>query len=89
LVRHRDHLLSKNLAHLISFSYSEFLVRYFGSLQVKPKKIHVSLVSCLRNHRGIQKKKQQTAEDSDHGDTDRLDLQQLREEVDEDDGIEL
>lgn len=45
--------------HHSRFGALDFLVRYYGPLQVDPKKIHVSLVGCLRNHRGIQKKQQQ------------------------------
>ncbi|CAF3612380.1 unnamed protein product [Rotaria socialis] len=36
-----------------------FLGRYYGALEVDPKKIHISLVGCLRNDRGKQKKLKQ------------------------------
>ena len=66
------------------FSRVEFLIRYFGPLKAESKKIHTSLVDCLRNHRGLQRKQQQKLEDSHHCDTDHLDLQQLQEAVDKD-----
>lgn len=66
------------------FSCVEFLIRYFGSLEAEPKKIHTSLVGCLRNHRGLQKKQQQKLEDSQHGDANHLHLQELQKAVDED-----
>ncbi|CAF2706053.1 unnamed protein product [Rotaria sp. Silwood2] len=40
----------------------EFLERYYGALEVDPKKIHISLVGCLRNHRGKQNKLKQQVE---------------------------
>ncbi|CAF1031640.1 unnamed protein product [Didymodactylos carnosus] len=48
----------------------EFIERYFG--QVTPKKVHTSLVGCLRNQRGTQKKQQQQggAHDGDEKDSD-------------------
>lgn len=56
-----DHTNSKlyfTIQHFV-FILSDFLVRYYGPLQVDPKKIHISLVGCLRNQRGMQKKQQQ------------------------------
>ena len=71
------------------FSRVEFLIQYFGPLEAEAKKIHTSLVSCLRNHRGLQRKRQQKLEDSHHCDTDHLDLQQLQEAVDEDEDEDI
>ena len=48
----------------------DFLGRYFGLLRVEPKKIHISLVGCLRNHRGTQKKQKQRQDDSVHDEAD-------------------
>ena len=58
------------LLPLFPCSHLDFLVRYFGPLQVEPKKIHVSLVGCLRNRRGTQKKQRQRQEDSVHDEAD-------------------
>lgn len=52
----------KNVLENFSFAL-DFLVRYFGRLQAGPKKIHTTLVSCLRNNRG-QKKRQQKLKES-------------------------
>ncbi|CAF4071104.1 unnamed protein product [Rotaria sordida] len=40
----------------------QFLERYYGPLKVVSKKVHISLVGCLRNDRGKQKKMQQQVE---------------------------
>jgi len=39
--------------------YLEFLESYYGSLKANPEKLHKSLVGCLRNDRGKQKKARQ------------------------------
>jgi hypothetical protein len=36
--------------------YLDFLESYYGSLKANPTKIHKSLVGCLRNDRGKQKR---------------------------------
>ncbi|CAF1652964.1 unnamed protein product [Rotaria magnacalcarata] len=51
-----------------------FLERYYGALEVDPKKIQISLVGCLRNDRGKQKKLKQQVEISanDNNDDDQV-----------------
>lgn len=56
-----------------SFSFDllpclDFLERYYGPLEVDQKKLHTSLVGCLRNQRSVQKKRnQQTSVNLDNG----------------------
>ena len=61
-------LLSKYILHtylvfgLIDHVFSislDFLQSYFGPLKVDKSKLHKSIVGCLRNDRGKQKKNQQ------------------------------
>ena len=84
MVRDRQRLLNNILFFLFRCSHLDFLVRYFGPLRVEPKKIHVSLVGCLRNHRGTQKKQKQRLEDSIHGEADYPYPHQLHDVNDED-----
>ncbi|CAF2089770.1 unnamed protein product [Rotaria magnacalcarata] len=51
-----------------------FLERYYGALEVDPKKIQISLIGCLRNDRGKQKKLKQQVEISanDNNDDDQV-----------------
>jgi hypothetical protein len=64
--------------------YLEFLEQYYGPLEVEPKKVHISLVGCLRNHRGKQKKMEQQAEILRNNDTDFNHLQEINDVADED-----
>ena len=80
--------MCNNKLSLISISYVfliylEFLERYFGSLEVDPKKVHISLVGCLRNDRGKQKKKK-PAEVVVDNDKDAYHLDEINEVDDED-----
>lgn len=68
--------IDRNISHVF---FLDFLERYFGPLEIDRKKIHNSIVGCLRNERSSQKKKtnldlsqgtdQNEIEDSFHIDT--------------------
>ncbi|CAF1518883.1 unnamed protein product [Rotaria sordida] len=45
----------------------KFMERYYGPLQVERKKIHSSLVNCLRNERNVRKKTDQETCTSNNG----------------------
>lgn len=45
-----------NRCHKFEFFFPDFLLRYFGPLEVEQKKVHISLVGCVRNERGAAKK---------------------------------
>lgn len=51
-----------NIVFSLSFDVpacSDFLERYYGPLEADRKKLHTSLVGCLRNQRSVQKKQNQ------------------------------
>ena len=53
--------------------------RYFGSLLVDRRKIHVSLVSCLRNQRSMKKKKYEESFSSNNNNKDSENMDQINE----------
>lgn len=68
----------------ISLIFSEFLESYYGQLEVDSKKMHSSLVGCLRNARGKQKKAQQQIEASNDNNNSDDQLEEIADAVDAD-----
>ena len=66
--------------------YLEFLESYYGSLKAKPEKLHKSLVGCLRNDRGKQKKSRQQVQVLINPNNDDADYEEINGITDDDAG---